>query len=151
MKYKKVVVCLITISAIIAGITLSAIGENLKTENNESVNERTVYISNLDPSCISGTVCGILKLQYSIALSSRAVVMENHTKKLFIDKSFYSNSIKMSNMVCNPETGLCMMIQGVYIYSFKIDSTTLENGLHEFKILNSDGSVFTSMIVFVQN
>jgi len=148
MKNKKLVICLIAISAIIAGITLSV---TAKQNVSNKPTTRNVYIGQNSPSCISGTVSGILKLQYSIALSSREIAMENHTKKLFIDRSFNSNSTKMSNMICNQETGLCMMIQGVYLYNFNVDSTTLENGLHELKILNSDGSVFTSMIVFVQN
>jgi hypothetical protein len=148
MKNKKVVICLIMIVIISAGITISAIGQK---SNNESSNIRRVYISQNSPKCISGIVCGILRLEYGVCLYSRVVAMENHTKKLYIDGRFHSNSRAISNTICYEESDICLSIKGVSRHNFKLDTTMLENGLHELKILNNDGSIFTSMLVFVQN
>jgi len=151
MKPKKVVICLITISIIIAGISISTIGQKSNNENNEGSTVRIFYISQNSPNCISGIVSGILRLQYGIALSSKSIAMANHTKRLSIDGVFHSQSVKIPNSRCDQETGLCIMSLGVESYSFKVDTATLENGLHELKILNNDGSIFTSMLIFIQN
>jgi hypothetical protein len=148
MKNKKIVISLIIISIIGAGITISVIG---KQHPNNIPNARTVYIGGYGPSCISGTVSDVLVLEYSIALYSRAVFNENHSKKLYIDGRFHSNSKAISNTICYEESDICLSIQGVSRHNFKLDTTTLENGLHELKILNNDGSIFTSVLVFVQN
>jgi len=148
MKNKKIVIGLIAISIIVVGITISAIG---KQHTNNITNVRTVYISQNGPSCISGAVSDALILEYSIALSSKSIAMANHTKRLSIDRVFHSQSVKIPNSRCDQETGLCISSTGVISFGFEIDTKTLSNGLHELKILNNDGSIFTSILIFIQN